>query len=339
MKTFVCAVALTGASLSLGGCSTNPATGEKIFTLGISRDQEIQIGAAAAPEFTQQFGGEVPDQQLQQYVQNIGRKMAAETEAENPSLPWEFTLLNTDVINAFALPGGKVFFTRGLAEELTSEAQMAGVLGHEIGHVTARHGAQRIASQTVFSAGLEIGAAVVGAGGGRTAAAIGQYGIPAIRAGGSLVLLKYGRDEEMEADSLGMRYMNNVGYNPRGQLEVMQVLARVSGSQRGVEFFSTHPFPETRIERIQNELNSTYKDTANNPNYGEFKERYQREFLQRVKRLPPAPPPPKPEQQGLHRRWGPYELALDDPASWCALCADRSSAKGMLMAAALNSSR
>src|SRR5205823_502333 len=101
--------------------------------------QEVQMGAEAMPELTKQYGGKVANTDLQTYVTGVGRKLAATTEADNPALPWEFTLLNSDVINAFALPGGKVFLTTGLAKRMTNEAQMAGVLGHECGHVTARH--------------------------------------------------------------------------------------------------------------------------------------------------------------------------------------------------------
>lgn len=331
----VLACASMALCVPLTGCTTNEATGKRIFTLGMSREQEIQIGMQAAPEFTAEFGGAVPVPELQSYVGEIGRKMAAETEGDNPTLPWEFTLLNTDVVNAFALPGGKVFFTRGLAEDLTSEAQMAGVIGHEIGHVTARHGAQRIASQTALGGLLEVSAAVVGASGSQAAQAIGQVGIPALKVGGSLVLLKYGREEELEADSLGMRYMSNVGYNPRGQLEVMQVLAKLSGGGgRGPEFLSTHPFPENRIERIQNELRTTYAAMADNPNYGTFEERYQRQCLARLKQLPPAP---APRQQGKLGGSDGTRVALDleNPASWCGLCAAGTSARGMLAASAV----
>jgi predicted Zn-dependent protease len=147
------------------GCTENKATGKKIFTLGMTRNEEIALGSEAAPGFTKEYGGKVPSEPLQQYVSNIGHKMAKETEDKNPSLPWEFTLLNTDVVNAFALPGGKVFFTRGLAEKLTDESQMAGVMGHEIGHVTAQHGAQRIASQTAFNVGMIATAVAVGVSG------------------------------------------------------------------------------------------------------------------------------------------------------------------------------
>ncbi len=340
MRTCVLAVLAAAAGAWLAaGCAKNEATGKRIFTLGMSRDQEIQIGAQAGPEFTAQFGGPVESPALQQYVTNIGKRMAAETEAENPSLPWEFTLLNTDVVNAFALPGGKVFFTRGLAKELTTEAQMAGVLGHEIGHVTARHGAQRIASHTALSGVLQVSAAVVGASGSQTAQTVGQLGIPALETGGGLVLLKYGRDEESEADSLGMRYMSNVGYNPRGQLEVMQVLARVAGTPNGAEFFATHPFPETRIQRIEEELRTRYAAMANNPNYGEFADRYRSQFLAPLSKLPPPPEPPK--QQGREGDSADRSLALGDPASWCGLCAaaDAASARGMLASAAFERER
>lgn len=307
------------------GCSINPATGKRTFTL-LSREQEIALGSDAAPQFTDEFGGKVPSERLQQYVAGIGRKMAAETEEYNPDLPWEFTLLNTDVVNAFALPGGKVFFTRGLARELTSEAQMAGVLGHEIGHVTARHGNQRISQQIGFNvvlAGLAV--SVAAADEDSSYRRYGQYALPALAIGGNVVLLKYGRDEEIEADALGMRYMTAVGYDPRGQLEVMQTLARLSDGPRPPEFLSTHPAPETRIERIQRQLSDEYSYTQANPHYGSFADRYQREFLDVLASLPPAP-------KGQAR--GP--LDLDRPATWCGVCAagdGRGAARAMLAAA------
>src|ERR1043165_4828434 len=136
-------LSLTAAllSASLIGCTKNAATGKSILTLGMSRDQEVSLGTQAMPDVIKEYNGKVENPRLQQYVNDIGKKLAKETESSHPTLPWEFTLLNTAVVNAFALPGGKVFFTRGHAEKLTTEAQMAGVLGHEIGHVTAQHGA------------------------------------------------------------------------------------------------------------------------------------------------------------------------------------------------------
>src|SRR5262245_24034987 len=136
----------------LPACSYNKVTGEQSL-LWMSQDEENKLGAEAEPQMIEQFGGKVPNQQLQDYVSRVGHKLAAVTEEGFPQLPWEYTLLNSDVINAFALPGGKVFITRGLAAKLTSEAQLAGVLGHETGHVTARHGNQQMSQNQIFSKG------------------------------------------------------------------------------------------------------------------------------------------------------------------------------------------
>ncbi|HCT43868.1 MAG TPA: hypothetical protein DF699_01485, partial [Phycisphaerales bacterium] len=192
--------------LSPIGCTTNPATGERILTL-YSWEDEKEMGASAAAGLADQFGGEVEEAIPSDYVRTVGMKLTTGVEQGVPDLDWEFTLLNTDVINAFALPGGKIFFTRGLAERLTDEAEMAGVLGHEIGHVTARHGNQRISTQIGFNA-LLVGAAVaVGvADEDSSVRSVGQVAVPGLAIGGNLVLLKYGRDDESEADMLGMRY-------------------------------------------------------------------------------------------------------------------------------------
>lgn len=318
--------------LPAGGCSTNAATGRSVLTL-MSRDEEIRLGSEAAPQFTEEFGGRVTSDALQQYVAAIGRRMAAETESHNPTLPWEFTLLDSNVVNAFALPGGKVFITRGLAKELTNEAQMAGVLGHEIGHVTAQHGNQRISSQLLYNAGLVVTAVIVSSSDNRTVRDVGAVGVPALAIGGNLVLLKYGRDEELEADALGMRYMTNVGYNPRGQLEVMQTLARLSGGgSRPPEFLSTHPNPESRVERIQKALQDKYAFTQGNAGYGFFEERYRKDFLAPLGTLPP------PKAHGGARVPGAGEVTLAPAAGWCGVCAARgASARAMLASAAFAS--
>ena len=152
--------ALLPVLFALTGCTTNPATGAKSFTL-LSWEEEKQMGAQAAAGLAEQFGGEVGDTISSDYVREVGQKLLTGIEPGVPDLDWEFTLLNDDLINAFALPGGKVYITRGLAEKLENEAEMAGVLGHEIGHVTARHGNQRISKQIGFNAVLGA-AAVVG---------------------------------------------------------------------------------------------------------------------------------------------------------------------------------
>jgi predicted Zn-dependent protease len=289
------------------GCTTNPATGKKSFTL-YSWEWEKQAGASAAAGLAEQFGGEVDEVIASQYVRDVGMKLVTGIESGVPDLDWEFTLLNTEVINAFALPGGKVYFTRGLAEKLDSEAEMAGVLGHEIGHVTARHGNQRISKQIGFNVLLAGAAVAVGTSGSDSEMRkYGQVAVPALAIGGNVVLLKYGRDDESEADMLGMRYMERAGYNPIGQLRVMEVLLASAGGSRQPEWLSTHPHPESRIEDIHGYLAGQYAYTQNNPAYVMNEQEYEQRMLLPMRDLPP---PPKAEETSL----------LDTPTLWCAHC-------------------
>ncbi|MDF1809604.1 MAG: M48 family metallopeptidase [Phycisphaerales bacterium] len=291
------------------GCSTNPATGKKIVTL-YSWETEKQMGASAAAGLAAQFGGEIDDVIPSQYVREVGMKLVAGIEEGIPDLDWEFTLLNSDVINAFALPGGKVFFTRGLAEKLDSEAEMAGVLGHEIGHVTARHGNQRISKQIGFNALLVGTAVAVGvADPDSDTRRVGQIAVPAMAIGGNLVLLKYGRDDESEADMLGMRYMTRAGYNPFGQLKVMEVLRDESNGASQPEWLSTHPHPESRIEDIREYLLVTYAHTQNNPSYVMDETSYEQRMLLPLRNLPPAPD----TSAGV-------DHPAFSPSLWCAHC-------------------
>ena len=297
-----CGVRRGVASVVLGsalltGCTTNPETGDRFFNT-ISPEQEIQIGQQAAPELTQQFGGEVPDAQLQAYVTEVGQKLARQTSGEFHDLPWEFTLLNSPVINAFALPGGKVFISRGLVEKMNSEAQLAGVLGHEIGHVSAQHTARRIGQQTIFNAGLAVAGLAVGMSDASSELRkYGQLAVPALAIGGNLYTLKFGRNEESQADELGMKYMARAGYNPRAQLEVMHILKAEGGSGGAPEFLSTHPLPDTRIREIEQMLQSGEFAAAANNSFHE--ERFRREFLPRLKALPPAPQQPTQVQENV----------------------------------------
>lgn len=303
----VAGLMLLGALMVLPvGCTTNPATGERAFTL-YSWEDEKKMGAEAAAGLAEQFGGEVESAIPSGYVVEVGMRLTEGVEEGVPELDWEFTLLNTDVINAFALPGGKVFFTRGLAERLSDEAEMAGVLGHEIGHVTARHGNQRISKQLGFNA-LLVGAAVaVGVSDSDSdVRKYGQVAVPGLAIGGNLVLLKYGRDDESEADMLGMRYMERAGYDPSGQLRVMEVLEAASTGARPIEWLATHPFPETRIERISQILREQYPDAGNPSVYRINSEEYQRKMLTPLSKLEPAPD----AQASL----------LDFPELWCGHC-------------------
>lgn len=134
-------VALGLAAFSLGGCSTNPATGSQSFTAFMSPDKEVEVGRDEHPKILKQYGGELEDPKLRAYVDGVGQRLAQQSEL--PELRFTFTVLNSDITNAFALPGGYVYVTRGLLSLASNEAELAGVLGHEIGHVTARHTAQR----------------------------------------------------------------------------------------------------------------------------------------------------------------------------------------------------
>lgn len=322
---------LAGAALcaaALGGCVHNEATGKSVLAF-MSKSQEIALGAQAAPEFTAQFGGEVTDERLRAYVDRIGQSMAVYAEGGYNEVQWTFTLLNSPVVNAFALPGGKVFFSRGLAEKLTSEAEMAGVIGHEIGHVTAQHGNQRMSSAMVLQ-GLIAGAAIaVGtADDDSDFRKWGQVGIPALMVGGQLVLLKFGREEELEADRLGVRYMTKAGYNPRGQKMVMEVLRDLSKGGGQPDILSTHPNPADRVRQIEDMLRGEYAFTQNNGQYQMFEDRYAREYLTISRSLPPAPQPtgmlPGSGGEGTLRRRG----VLGPTAAWCLTCQRSTLSKG-----------
>jgi len=269
--------------LLAGGCTTNPATGKQSFTLGMSEAQELQLGLEAAPQFLQEYGGDIESPAILAYVNDLGHRLAA--VSERPELPWEFHVVDSDVINAFALPGGKVFFTRGLLSRLTNEAQMAGVLGHEIGHVTALHINQRIAQTTT----LQTAMAGIGVAGDQLnnswLKALGVGG----QVGGGMYLLKFGRDHESEADMLGIRYMTKLGYNPMGQVQVMQILKDATGEGgRSPEFLSTHPYPETRIERLTKIIKEKYPDYNDTSRYSLREDEFRRNILTPLSKLPPA---------------------------------------------------
>lgn len=278
--TAVCAMAFLAMLTMLPACTTNPATGKSSFTMGMSRDEELALGAEASPQFLQEYGGDIPSPAIVAYVNNLGQRLAA--VSERPELPWEFHAVDSDVINAFALPGGKVFFTRGLLSRLTNEAQMAGVLGHEIGHVTALHVNQRIAQATA----LETIVAGVGTAAEVTDNAWLQVLGVGGQLGGGVYLLKFGRDHESEADELGVRYMTKLGYDPMGQVQVMQILEKASGGSGGTpEFLSTHPFPSTRIKELTEIIKQKFPDRSQfTVREAEFKQN----ILVPLSKLPPA---------------------------------------------------
>jgi predicted Zn-dependent protease len=216
---------------------TNPYTGRE-QNINMSADQEIAIGLQSAPEMSQQYGGLYPDQRFQTLVDAVGMQLVNNSIARETPYKYEFHLLADDrTINAFALPGGQIFITYALFKEL-NEAQLAGVLGHEIGHVIGRHSAERIA-ETNFWKTVAMGASV-GADAGSVVAGIGQN-----------TLLTNGRGDELESDDLGVLFMMQSGYDPEEMIQVMKILKKAAGPNRVPEFQSTHPDPENRIEKIR----------------------------------------------------------------------------------------
>jgi predicted Zn-dependent protease len=268
----------------LTGCETNPTTGRSQAII-FSWADEVALGTQETPKMVQEFGGEVARADLREYVSRVGMSMAATTGQDDPvlgQLPWEFKLLNSPVANAFALPGGKVFMTVGLASKMTNEAQLAGVLGHEIGHVAARHANERIASGTYAQMGLAIGGALLGG------SEVGQIAAQIAEQGAGFWLLSYGRDQENESDALGLRYMTRVGYDPLGQYQVMQILAKMEQQGRPPEFLSTHPYPEKRMENIAGKIQGEYAHTQGNPQFSLREAEFRANFLSKLAAAYPA---------------------------------------------------
>lgn len=227
------------------GCATNPATGDRELSL-ISESSEIQMGQEADPQIVAQFGL-YDDESLQRYVSNLGQELAA--VGERPELPWTFRVLDDPTVNAFAVPGGFVYITRGILSHLSSEAELAGVLGHEVGHITAKHSVNQMSKAQLTQLGLGLGMIFV-----PEVAALGDVA----GVGLQLLFLKYGRDDELQADRLGVRYMVRTDYQPRELANVMAMLDRTSriqeSSGRIPEWLSTHPDPGNRVEQIQAEI-------------------------------------------------------------------------------------
>ena len=227
--------------------SENPVTGEKQHVGSIRPEQEIALGLQAVPEMAQQYGGEVRDPQARALVEQVGRRVLEKSAASKSPYKYTFhALADPKTINAFALPGGQVFITMGLLRKLRTEGELAGVLGHEIGHVVDRHGAEHMAKQQL-SQGLT-GAAVLATYDPDNPSSARNAQIAQMVAG--LVQMKFGRNDELEADKLGVKFMSEAGYDPRAMLGVQEVLKSIGGA-RQPEILSTHPNPENRIGHIQ----------------------------------------------------------------------------------------
>lgn len=230
-----------------GSKVTNPVTGEDQY-ISITQEQEIAIGLQSAPEMIQQFDGMDTNPADQQVVDIVGQKLVSSSLARKSDYPFEFHLLaDRETINAFALPGGQIFITRALYDQLESEGQLAGVLAHELVHVISRHGAERIA-ESQLTQGLT-GAVVLATYDPDNPASMQTAQVAVLI--GQLVNMKFGRDDEIESDTLGVKILGQANYDPRSMIEVMQILEASSSGNRPPEFFSTHPNPENRIAKIE----------------------------------------------------------------------------------------
>ena len=237
----------------LGSKQFNPVTGEDQY-VSLSQEQEIAMGLQAAPEMAAQFGGLEPDSAYQAAVDAIGGALVDESLAASAGYPFEFYVLaDTQTVNAFALPGGPVFVTRALVDRMETEGQLAGVLAHEIVHVLARHSAEQIA-QTQLTEGIT-GAVVVATYDPEnpSSAQLAQMALLV----GQIVNMKFGREDEIQSDEIGLRVMSETGYDPRAMIRVMQILAEANPAGPP-EFFSTHPNPENRIQRIEQAVLALY---------------------------------------------------------------------------------
>lgn len=243
---------IVGSVLLAAACATNPVTGRSQLSL-VSESQEIEMGRGELARARQETGF-IADANLEQYVANIGKQMAA--ASERPNLPWEFHVLDDPMVNAFAAPGGFVFVTRGILTYLNSEAELAAVLGHEIGHVTAKHTVAMISQQQLAQVGLVAGSIAAPSAAGGIAGQIAG-------AATSLYFLKFSRNDESQADQLGHRYSLMQGYDVREMPNTFRTLERLgAASGRGSTpgFLSTHPDPGSRIQKTQ-----AWADTVSNP--------------------------------------------------------------------------
>ena len=222
-------------------CATNPVTGKRQISF-MDEEQEIRTGREMDAEVRREMGI-YQDDTLQKYVEDVGMKLAH--ESQRPNLPWHFTIVDSPAVNAFALPGGYIYITRGILPYLNNEAQLAGVLGHEIGHVAARHSAQQYTRAAATSVGVLISSIFV----------------PAMRSLGGLaetglgtMFLKYSRENELQADALGAEYAAAGGWDPAQVPEFLTTLARideVSDRSGTPNWLQTHPQPENRVDRVQ----------------------------------------------------------------------------------------
>jgi len=249
------------------GCATNPITGKTQLML-ISPEQDIEIGRRYAPEVEKQMGGRIPNPELQQYVDSVGQAVAR--VSDRPDFEYHFVAVNDESLNAVALPGGYIFITRTMLENLRSEAQLAAILAHETTHVVARHSSEAMSRQVGFEILLS---AVMSDGTSQAVQSVAGLTRQIIELG-------YSRNQEREADIGGLEYMVRAGYSPYAMVEAMQMLQNRQ-KVRPITFLSTHPSPENRIAYLEDKIATSY---AGRTGLNTGTEQYQRSILSQLNR-------------------------------------------------------
>jgi len=242
MKRYIILGLLSSSLFLVNGCAVNPVTGKKQIVL-MSEAQEVAMGKEADPQIIAQYGL-YEDKNLQDFITQKGNAMAA--ISHRPNLKYEFKIVDSDVINAFAVPGGYVYFTRGIMAHFNNEAEFAGVLGHEIGHITARHTVAQQAKSVLSQVGL-IGSMIL-------VPQLGEFAQP-LSQGLGVLFLKFGRDAERQSDDLGVEYSSKIGYDAHEMAGFFNTLERKSAGSGNAElpdFLSTHPNPADRNVAVNN---------------------------------------------------------------------------------------
>ncbi|MFA5291633.1 MAG: M48 family metallopeptidase [Phycisphaerae bacterium] len=238
-----------GLGLLCSGCSVNPVTGENQFLL-VNPEQEKKMGEEYSKQVEKELGQSIKDVELQNYINSVGQNIAR--VSHSPEAGFSYKAIDSNTVNAFALPGGYIYITTGLLKELKTEAQLAGVLAHETAHVTARHIAQQITRDYIIGIGFSVAGSASG-----SSAAVRVADI--VR---QLEGMSFSRAHERQADQVGMDYLVKAGYTPNGMIETMEILEKQNES-RTIEFFSTHPSPENRIELLKEQIfNNRYASTG-----------------------------------------------------------------------------
>ncbi|MEM7652271.1 MAG: M48 family metalloprotease [Pseudomonadota bacterium] len=271
-RKFLTRAAALSALPTLCGCfATNPVTGQRAFVGSMDTQAEIQFGRENHEAAKAQFGGTYDNPRVQRYVNEMGQELAR--NAERQDLTYTFTVLNTDLMNAFAMPGGYVYITRGILAMSDNEAELAGVIGHEIGHVAALHSAQRFGRQQALGIGTVLGSIAAGVlGGGELARTVAETG----QSLGGMMLAGWGRDQELEADRLSVNYLSRSGFDPRGMVSFLsklrqdsQLQAKIAGRDPRIvdqtHAMATHP---RTIDRVQQAIGPAEAAVGANPRVG-----------------------------------------------------------------------